>query len=137
MNKPKPEDYGYETATGFDSESGWMIEGGEEAYYEALEKWNKANASFTPGPWFYTKDEHFMYGVYGDPVCRVRGITPDVRNANAALICAAPEMLDLFERIMKIRDLWYPGDDYPEHEAQALSSMDIEIRGIIKKAKGE
>ena len=38
--KPKKEDYGWHTQSGFDNEpSGWTIEGGEEAYAEALEKW--------------------------------------------------------------------------------------------------
>ncbi len=38
--KPKKEDYGWHTQSGFDNEpSGWQIEGGEEAYAEALEKW--------------------------------------------------------------------------------------------------
>jgi len=41
MEEPKPEQFGYHEAQGFDDESGWMIEGGEEAYYEALEKWNE------------------------------------------------------------------------------------------------
>ena len=51
MNKPKPEDYGYQNADSFDIESGWMIEGGEEAYYEALEKWNKENKPPTAPDW--------------------------------------------------------------------------------------
>lgn len=42
MDKPKPEDYGYQEANSFDDESGWMIEGGEEAYFEALRKWEAA-----------------------------------------------------------------------------------------------
>lgn len=37
--KPKPKDYGYQDANSFDDESGWMLEGGEEAYLEALAKW--------------------------------------------------------------------------------------------------
>lgn len=41
--KPIPEDYGYYNATSFEEESGWMIEGGEEAYYEALSEWEKQN----------------------------------------------------------------------------------------------
>ena len=40
-DKPDPEKYGYYTSTGFDGEpSGWCLEGGEEAYNEALELWN-------------------------------------------------------------------------------------------------
>lgn len=37
--KPKPQDYGYQDANSFEDESGWMLEGGEEAYLEALAKW--------------------------------------------------------------------------------------------------
>ena len=36
--KPKPQDYGYQDG-GIYEESGWMLEGGEEAYLEALAKW--------------------------------------------------------------------------------------------------
>ena len=38
--KPKKEDYGWITQSGFDNEpSGWAIEGGEEAYSKAIEEW--------------------------------------------------------------------------------------------------
>jgi hypothetical protein len=41
--EPKKETYGWADAYGYDSEtSGWMIEGGEEAYYEALEQYQSA-----------------------------------------------------------------------------------------------
>lgn len=44
MKKPIKEDYGWVESTGFDSEpSGFMMEGGEEAYEEAMEKWNEYN----------------------------------------------------------------------------------------------
>jgi len=37
---PKMEKYGWHRQCGFDDEpTGWLIEGGEEAYYEALTKW--------------------------------------------------------------------------------------------------
>jgi len=42
IKKPKPEDYGYEPKSGFESEGGWTIEGGEEAYYAALQKFKSA-----------------------------------------------------------------------------------------------
>lgn len=39
-SKPTPEQYGWHNQEGFDDEpSGWMFEGGEEKYYEALKKW--------------------------------------------------------------------------------------------------
>ena len=41
--KPTMEKYGYHSKCGFDDdESGWMFEGGEDAYYEALKKWEDA-----------------------------------------------------------------------------------------------
>ena len=43
MSKPNPKDYGFENANAFDGESGWMIEGGEEAYFSALDRWNEKN----------------------------------------------------------------------------------------------
>lgn len=44
QEKPIKENYGWAESTGFDSEpSGFMIEGGEEAYEEAMEKWEEYN----------------------------------------------------------------------------------------------
>ena len=44
LTKPKMELYGYHISNHFDDEpTGWLIEGGEEAYYEALKKWNENN----------------------------------------------------------------------------------------------
>lgn len=43
IQKPTPEDFGWYSKAGFDDiESGWVYEGGEEAYYEALAKWNES-----------------------------------------------------------------------------------------------
>lgn len=39
--KPKMEDFGWQSANGFDEESGWMYEGGEERYFEALKKYEE------------------------------------------------------------------------------------------------
>jgi hypothetical protein len=42
MKVPKKEDYGFHTQNRFDDEpSGWSLEGGEDAYYKALEKYEK------------------------------------------------------------------------------------------------
>ena len=44
MEQPIKENYGWVESTGFDSEpSGFTIEGGEEAYEEAMEKWEEYN----------------------------------------------------------------------------------------------
>jgi len=37
--KPNMEKYGWQSSNSFEEESGWMFEGGEDAYYEALKKW--------------------------------------------------------------------------------------------------
>ena len=55
----------------------------------------------------------------------------------ADIIAAAPEMYDLLQRIMSIRSLWYPSDNYPENEAQALSLMDSEIKELLKHINNE
>ena len=40
LKKPVPEDFGFHHRQGFDDhESGWMLEGGEEAYCKAFFKW--------------------------------------------------------------------------------------------------
>jgi len=40
--KPTPEKYGWHEQSGFDDEpSGWIYEGGEEAYYKALKEWEE------------------------------------------------------------------------------------------------
>ena len=41
--KPEPENYGYYNSNSFTEESGWMLEDGEEAYFEALAKWEENN----------------------------------------------------------------------------------------------
>ena len=42
--KPSMEKYGWHTQCGFDDDpSGWMYEGGEEAYYQALKEWEDAS----------------------------------------------------------------------------------------------
>lgn len=46
MEKPKKENYGWHERRSFDDEpSGWQIEGGEEAYYEAIDKWESMQAN--------------------------------------------------------------------------------------------
>ena len=39
LEKPTIERYGWNNSTSFEEESGWMYEGGEDAYFEALKKW--------------------------------------------------------------------------------------------------
>jgi len=39
LEKPTEEKYGWYSSTSFEEESGWLYQGGEDAYYEALKKW--------------------------------------------------------------------------------------------------
>lgn len=48
MKRPQPKDFGYEEPSPWD-EGGWVIEGGEAAYEDALEKWQEQQPS-TPDP---------------------------------------------------------------------------------------
>lgn len=43
MEYPLPENYGFHSSSTFDEQSGWQFEGGEEAYYKALELYNELN----------------------------------------------------------------------------------------------
>lgn len=42
LEEPTQEKYGWYSASHFEEESGWMCEGGEEAYYEALKEYQEA-----------------------------------------------------------------------------------------------
>ena len=39
LEEPTMENYGWQSSNSFEEESGWMFEGGEDAYYKALKKW--------------------------------------------------------------------------------------------------
>ena len=41
--KPDPRPYGWQDANGIGEESGWMVEGGEEAYLAAMSTWEAKN----------------------------------------------------------------------------------------------
>jgi exonuclease VII small subunit len=47
--KPEPKQYGYEEPTYLD-EGGWMLEGGEEAYDDALLLWEQAQQLINAKP---------------------------------------------------------------------------------------
>ncbi len=65
MGKPTKENYGYVESTGFDSEpSGFVIEGGEEAYEEALSLWIRDNKTNIANEEYYEvlKQDHIHDG---------------------------------------------------------------------------
>lgn len=85
--------------------------------------------SFTPGPWYASKDERCVYaklqttdGTYVEPLIAQCSKLTTSATANAALIAAAPEMLEMLQDILKETD-----------DAVWISR----INQIIKKAKGE
>ena len=41
LEKPTMQKYGWQSSNSFEEESGWMFEGGEAAYFEALKKWEQ------------------------------------------------------------------------------------------------
>ncbi len=47
MKKPVPEDYGFQSSSAPWEESGWMFEGGEEAFDEAMTKYDKEQNALT------------------------------------------------------------------------------------------
>ena len=48
MKEPKKEDYGWcDERALYSDERGWMIQGGEEAYEEAMNQWRKQNNIIT------------------------------------------------------------------------------------------
>ncbi len=66
--KPEMQDYGFHIQMGFDDEpTGWLIEGGEEAYYEALGAW-EAESAKDPRDNPLLEDDSFVHDV--DMGCR-------------------------------------------------------------------
>ena len=90
-----------------------------------------ANATHTPGPW------RFGYGgifadrgnlLLDDMVCglKYRDVPTEVVRANARLIAAAPDLLEVLKQCLKRGWMW---DNDPElYDAAAK---------VIRKAKGE
>lgn len=57
--KPKPETFGYQSSASPEEESGWLIEGGEEAYSSAMSAWDMelhCDAPNKPGYEFANND---------------------------------------------------------------------------------
>lgn len=58
MEKPNKEKYGWHNQDSFDDlPSGWMLEGGEEAYFEALKEWQFMQDEFV---WHIYKKRKIM-----------------------------------------------------------------------------
>lgn len=93
----------------------------------------------TPGPWSYRTEPRsladsgsYIVGSNGDEpayICPLN-LTPGAREANAALIAAAPEMLEALEAIFQARapQLNFDFEGHPDMQL---------LVAAIKKAKGE
>jgi len=81
---------------------------------------------FTPGPWKVDRDENFILSEgFGDVACIVNIENREEREANRALIAAAPE---LYEALMAIVDV------FPERPGEEVLSK---INKALAKARGE
>lgn len=106
----------------------------------------------TPGPWVYFSEDRFAdvrppYPAKGStagygPICIVRGDArlhgDGVRDANARLIAAAPDMLSALQKF----EAWSKAENNHEgttfmERVQMLMDLDACVRAAIAKATGE
>lgn len=76
------------------------------------------DTTHTPGPWIVTPDDYAVYetddhGQRGETVCVLSGYgsNKSLRNANARLIAAAPELLAALEEFCRECDGYLDGND--------------------------
>ncbi len=96
-------------------------------------------AAFTPGPWGYTESSGYVWGADEDTkICMISFIPKqrDAMDANAHLIAAAPEMLEIIQALYN----WYELSDAGPHAGSLLFEDDITLQAhlaaAIHKAKG-
>ena len=101
-----------------------------------------SKTSFTPGPWMVSKSEFPML-VFNDrrgSVCNIYFIDSTgiggykEKNANAALIAAAPEMYWILEHYLDLIQRANDGDTVSE---QKIFEQSAEIEKVLKKARWE
>ena len=93
----------------------------------------------TPGPWRVTEDllNDFpaIVDAKGERVAVLPRVCPQnepVKRANAGLMAAAPEMLEVLEWLLEEFDRRELGD-----EAVFYGSDMVQVRATVKKARGE
>ncbi len=103
----------------------------------------------TEGPWEVSREmlaPRHINGIWtpsGDHVATFLVPFADsmrVKDVDAHLMAASPDLLEACEAAMRIESLWMPpGDVGPEHEGEAvaLSVMRDYLRAAIAKATGE
>lgn len=85
----------------------------------------------TPGPWAVGKNAHFVHARNGISVAYL-----DVcqeQHLNAALIAAAPELLQMVRRFLVIANLQ---NESPGRVALAVQTMACELQTVVNKALG-
>lgn len=90
------------------------------------------NSKHTKGPWRIGNAGHAVFGP------KTKAISPEtiaqgLTKANAKLICVAPEMLKALENMLAS----VIKEDKKAHELPHIDKQCLEIRVLIKKAKGE
>lgn len=93
------------------------------------------NAQHTPGPWRYEYDDNGFFEITSEVIARRVAFTQrqgDTDEANARLIAAAPELLDVMH--------WWlqqMADDACDDMGKLLDDMSKKARAAIAKATGE
>ena len=97
--------------------------------------------TFTPGPWRVTEDLYSFrdcQGIVDEHGQRIAVMSPScpqsepVKRANAELMAASPEMLEVLEWLLEEFDRRELGD-----EAVFYGSDMSQVRSVIRKARGE
>lgn len=99
---------------------------------------NNQKAKHTPGPW-YTRYNQIssLTSSHGCTIANCnatqKGITDEEAEANAALISAAPDMLETLEAVL---DWWTHTPGFENGEDDMPAEIFDGIRNAINKAKG-
>lgn len=91
---------------------------------------------FTPGPWHRSPNGDYITDNNNCYVVQVTGaseLAKPIAHANARLIAAAPELLEVLERLIERIDINGGLGEYKGGKAFILD----DARNIIRKAKGE
>jgi hypothetical protein len=117
--------------------AGWLMDGAETQgdYYKGsdMNKTKTQEARHTPGAWYVSGN--YVQSVKRDTdgyICEPEGLTKEEAQANAALIAAAPELLEALKLAEELLSGWME-----EHGVNADKDANVEIiRQTISKAEG-
>lgn len=103
----------------------------------------------TPGPWWLGRDpSHFgsLTSITGGSdstggirsVAEVGGLDIDEAEANARLISAAPDMLEVLKKLDDLRNEWRNNDNFSSIDyMDEIDNLAEDIRAAIAKAEGK